>query len=69
MIHFIVSDKSCRESKSIGLYPYKKLIFTRCNPKMVDKVREGLQGMSKNYVPVFNVDNWQEHADKLLTGK
>lgn len=69
MIHFIVSDPSCPPSNSAGIYEYKKLLFTRCHPTKTDKVQEGLQGMSGNLVPVFNVTDYKKQADKLLYGK
>lgn len=69
MIHFIVSDPTCAESNSTGIWSYRKLMFTRCSPKMVEKVQQGLQGMSGNFVPIFKHTDWEKQADKLLTGK
>jgi hypothetical protein len=71
MIHFIVSDPACsiEKDKSVGIYPYKMLKFTRCHPSQVEKVRMGLQGLTGNHIPIFNVTDWEKQAIKLLTGK
>jgi len=71
MVHFIVSDPSCKitDDNSVGIYPYRGLMFTRCNPEQVERVREGLQGLTGNYIPIFNVKDWEKSASKLLMGK
>lgn len=68
MVHFIVSDPKCPITNSAGIYPHNGLYFTRCHPSKVDKVQQGLQGISGNYVPVFNVSDWVQQADKLFFG-
>jgi len=69
MIHFIVADITCKRAKSIGIYPYKKLRFTRCHPDDAERAQIGLQGMTGNLVPIFSVTDWEVQVNKLLMGK
>jgi len=69
MIHFIISDPNCPMSNSTSIYQHGSLKYTKCNPKMVEKVKDGLQGMTGNLVPIFNHTDWEHQASKLLTGK
>lgn len=69
MIQFIVSDPECPLSNSTNIHKHGSLLFTRCNPKMVEKVRDGLQGLTGNLIPVYNHTDWEFQVRKHLTGK
>jgi len=69
MIHFIVSDPDCPVSNSTEIFKHGSLMYTICNPKMVEKVKNGLQGMTGNLVPIFSITDWQFQVRKHLAGK